>query len=73
MGRKKELHFHLHEDCINAHLIKYTGDPLIAECMRNKECHVAATLVPCTFFKRRVGEKQIEYRKKRIGITDIEI
>ena len=70
MGRRKETHYHRCYDCLRAKLIKYTGDPIIAECEINHERQVASTLLDCEPFRPRIGEPQIEHRKKRIGISD---
>jgi len=70
MARRKEIRFHPHGDCAKAHLIQYTGDPLLAKCTLDGEVHVASTLTPCMQFKHRLGESVIEKRKKRLGITD---
>ena len=73
MGRKKEHIFQPCKDCANAHLVEYTGDPLIAECKVNGEKNVASTLLDCPYFMKRNLEPSIEKRKKRIGITDLYI
>ena len=70
MGRKKEHTFRPCKDCQNAHLVEYTGDPLIAECKANGEKNVASTLLDCIQFKQRMIEPTIEKRKKRITITN---
>ena len=70
MARKKEMRYHCCRDCQYAHLIKYTGDPLLADCKFGGERQVASTLLPCGLFKPRVGDAEIEHRKKRIGITN---
>lgn len=67
---RKEIRYHTCRECAFAHLIKYTGDPVLADCQFGGERQVASTLLPCGLFKPRLGEGQIELRKKRIGITD---
>lgn len=60
-------------ECQYAHLVEYTGDPLIRECERDGDKNVASIELVCKYFKRRIGEPDIEKRKKKIGITDIYI
>ena len=73
MARKKELKFHRHADCARANLIRYTGDPLLAKCETDGEVHVASTLTPCLLFRQRTKPAEIENRKKKLALTDIEI
>ena len=43
---------------------------MIAECEVTHDKQVASTLLDCDDFRERIGEPQIEHRKKRLGITD---
>lgn len=71
MGKKIKYEPHPHFECKHGHLVKYTGDPVIAECQVTGERHVASTAVACPFFKKRDKNESVELRKKRLGITDV--
>ena len=73
MGKKQKSEPHPHSQCKHSKLIQYSNDPVIAECDIDSECHVASTLVTCPFFKQCSEKKEIEHRKKRLGITNIYI
>lgn len=70
---KKESHVHVCYDCKMANIVKYTGDPLIAECKLTGDKNLAQTHINCSSFLQRTAEVVIEHRKKRLGLTDIYI
>lgn len=62
---KKKYETHSHFECAKAKLMRWGNDPIVAECSRNGERHVASTIIACPSFEKRMREPIIEQRKKR--------
>lgn len=46
-------------DCINAALLQWDNNPVIAHCRYSEYHNVANTLHPCIHFKQRLGNPEI--------------